>query len=450
MSYLEILGMIGLGLGCGLSKLGIPAALVFSPILAGVYGGKASAGIIIIPVIVSDLIVMYIYRKNVDKKVLIKILPLTILGIIAAVIFGNNISDELFKRSMGIIIFIIGVLTLLKNFKIDFSKLSFLFGFLGGIAAFIGNVSGPMMSIYLLNIEMDREKFLGTRTWFYFIINLIKEYPQVENNLSTASYLLFALLEQNGNTQELERYMRYTLAELSGYQYLTDNSKELEINFAVGLSLDSLYSYNYDGSTSGYTVDVDSYATSSASGKKSGGSGRTAWHLEKLTTITTTDQDGKLIVSREYHYFKQEKGTNICGRTSLATCLSGLGVVNPSTGQPYTPTEISPEATDMWFSWAQSVAGVSATKYTNNIRTKLTEHLTAGNPAIVHIKANSDPYNPYNTGGGHFIAVVGIKFSGDTLVYVLDPGSSRTNRTENYININTVLEYADEVRLFSK
>ena len=104
----------------------------------------------------------------------------------------------------------------------------------------------------------------------------------------------------------------------------------------------------------------------------------------------------------------------------------------------------------MWFSWAQSVAGVSATKYTNNIRTKLTEHLTAGNPAIVHIKANSDPNNPYNTSGGHFIAVVGIKFSGDTLVYVLDPGSSRTNRTENYININTVLEYADEVRLFSK
>lgn len=195
MSYLEILGMIGLGLGCGLSKLGIPAALVFSPILAGVYGGKASAGIIIIPVIVSDLIVMYIYRKNMDKKVLIKILPLTILGIIAAVIFGNNISDELFKRSMGVIIFIIGVLTLLKNFKIDFSKLSFLFGFLGGIAAFIGNVSGPMMSIYLLNIEMDREKFLGTRTWFYFIINLIKVtlYVLVLKNIQIETFKLTSI-----------------------------------------------------------------------------------------------------------------------------------------------------------------------------------------------------------------------------------------------------------------
>ena len=47
-------------------------------------------------------------------------------------------------------------------------------GDLGGIAAFIGNVSGPMMSIYLLNIKMDRDKFYGTRTWFYFIVNIIK------------------------------------------------------------------------------------------------------------------------------------------------------------------------------------------------------------------------------------------------------------------------------------
>ena len=183
MSYLEILGMIGLGLGCGLSKLGIPAALVFSPILASVYGGKASAGIIIIPVIVSDLIVMYLYRKDVEKKVLFKILPLTILGIIVAVIFGNNISDEIFKKS---------TLTLLKSLKIDFSKLSFLFGFLGGIAAFIGNVSGPMMSIYLLNIKMDRDKFYGTRTWFYFIVNIIKAtlYVLVLNNIHLETFKL--------------------------------------------------------------------------------------------------------------------------------------------------------------------------------------------------------------------------------------------------------------------
>ena len=132
--------------------------------------------------------------------------------------------------------------------------------------------------------------------------------------------------------------------------------------------------------------------------------------------------------------------------------MSGLGVVNPSTGEPYTPTEISSQNTNNWFSWSSSLSGtggrIIATKYTNNIRTKLIEHLSSGNPAIIHIKKNSDPNNPYNTSGGHFIAIVGIKFTGNTLVYVLDPGSSKATRTENYIDIDTVLEYADDLRTF--
>lgn len=282
-----------------------------------------------------------------------------------------------------------------------------------------------------------------------FIMNLIKKYPKVENNLSNSSHLLFSLLELNGNSQELEHYMRYVLTDLSGHEYLTDNNKELEFNFAVGLSQEALYNYNYDGSTTKYSINTDSSAKSSQTQRLSGGSGKTAWYLEKLTTIKTTDQDGELINQKEYYYFKQGKGTNICGRTSLATCLSGLGIRNPSTGRPYTPTEISPQNTNNWFSWASSI-GVKATKYTNNIRGKLIEHLSTGNPAIVHIKPNADPRNVYNTKGGHFIAVVGLKYEGDALVYVLDPGSSKALRTENYISINTVLEYADEIRTFKK
>lgn len=274
------------------------------------------------------------------------------------------------------------------------------------------------------------------------IISLLRKYPKVENNIINASYLLFALLNQNGNTQELEKYMRYILSNMSGYEYLTDNTKNLQFNIAIGLSDDNLYSYNSDGSTTQYTTDVDSSAKSSGVSKKSGGSGKTAWHLEKQTTITTTDQDGMPISTKSYNYYKQEKGTNICGRASLATCLSGLGY-------SYTPTEISPKNTNAWFSWSTTL-GVKATRYTNNLRGKLIEHLSTGNPAIVHIKPNKATDNVYNTTGGHFIAVVGIKYAGNVSVYVLDPGSSRSTRTENYIDINTVLAYADEIRTFSK
>lgn len=174
MTPIEIFGMIILGLGAGFSKLGIPTALVFSPLLASLYGGKTSVGIIIIPVVISDFIMLYLYGKDLDLKTLKKILPMTMLGIIAAVFFGNNISDEFFKKSMGVIILAIGILTLLKSLNVNFSKLSHIFGFLGGFSSFIGNVSGPLMSIYLLNINLDKEKFYGTRTWFYFIVNFSK------------------------------------------------------------------------------------------------------------------------------------------------------------------------------------------------------------------------------------------------------------------------------------
>lgn len=72
MTPIEIFGMIILGLGAGFSKLGIPTALVFSPLLASLYGGKTSAGIIIIPVVISDLTMLYLYRKELDLKILKK------------------------------------------------------------------------------------------------------------------------------------------------------------------------------------------------------------------------------------------------------------------------------------------------------------------------------------------------------------------------------------------
>lgn len=174
MTPVEIFGMLLLGIGAGFSKLGIPSALVFSPLLASIYGGKTSAGIIILPVFFSDLTMLCLYRKKLDWETLKKILPMTLLGIIVAVFFGNNISDVLFKKSMGVIILAIGILTLLKSLHVNFSKLSFIFGFLGGFSSFIGNVSGPLMSIYLLNINLDKDKFYGTRTWFYFIVNFSK------------------------------------------------------------------------------------------------------------------------------------------------------------------------------------------------------------------------------------------------------------------------------------
>ena len=50
-------------------------------------------------------------------------------------------------------------------------------------------------------------------------IDLIKSYPKVENNISTSPSNIFYLLQQNENTQRLEKIMRYVLYVLNDVDY---------------------------------------------------------------------------------------------------------------------------------------------------------------------------------------------------------------------------------------
>ena len=38
----------------------------------------------------------------------------------------------------------------------------------------IGNSAGPIMSIYLLTMYLPKNTFIGTKAWFFMIINLAK------------------------------------------------------------------------------------------------------------------------------------------------------------------------------------------------------------------------------------------------------------------------------------
>ena len=51
------------------------------------------------------------------------------------------------------------------------------------------------------------------------ITNLIKSYPKVKNNLETSPTLLFYLLEENENTQELAKIMKYIIYTLTDIDY---------------------------------------------------------------------------------------------------------------------------------------------------------------------------------------------------------------------------------------
>ena len=173
---LAILATFLLGMGkSGLKGLGA----VIVTLMAIVFGGKASTGVLIPMMITADIFAVLYYHRHTQWHFLKKLLPMMIVGVLIGVWLGNSISELLFKRVMAVFILI----SVLAMFWMDRTKtfniprhwsFSSSMGLLSGVTSMIGNLAGAFTSIYLLAIRLPKNEFIGTAAWLFFIINVFK------------------------------------------------------------------------------------------------------------------------------------------------------------------------------------------------------------------------------------------------------------------------------------
>ncbi len=164
----------------GMAKSGIPGLGIFIvPILAMLFGGKSSTGILLPMLCIADVFAVTYYNRHAQWNFLVKLLPWATVGLGIGVWVGDLISDEVFKEIMAIIIF--GCLGLMvwkdsqKHVKVpDNWWFSAIVGLAGGFATMIGNAAGPIMAVYLLSMHLPKNSYIGTAAWFFLIINFLK------------------------------------------------------------------------------------------------------------------------------------------------------------------------------------------------------------------------------------------------------------------------------------
>ena len=103
----------------GVSKSGIKgiAALIVTG-FALVYGAKTSTGVLMPLLLVGDVFAITYYKPHVQWKYIVKLMPWMVLGVLAGVVGGSYISDDLFKYGMGgIILFSVGQMYYWENKK---------------------------------------------------------------------------------------------------------------------------------------------------------------------------------------------------------------------------------------------------------------------------------------------------------------------------------------------
>lgn len=164
----------------GMAKTGVQGAGMLSvPLLAAVFGGQASTGILLPILCLADIMGIVYYHRHASFLHLRKLFPWVAVGTIFGTFVGDYIDDKQFKIFMGAAIILSVVLMIWLEHrdrkpmpeKIWFSALV---GVLAGFTSMVGNLAGPMMAVYFLSMRLPKNEFIGTSAWFFLVLNFFK------------------------------------------------------------------------------------------------------------------------------------------------------------------------------------------------------------------------------------------------------------------------------------
>lgn len=164
----------------GMSKTGVHGAgMMVVPMLASVFGGQASSGILLPILCLADLMGVWYYHRHASWPHLKKLLPWAAVGIIIGTGVGEIIDDQLFKTIMGgVIITSLGLMLWLEHGHREdipeYKWFAALMGIVAGFTSMIGNLAGSVMAVYFLSMRLPKNSFIGTTAWFFLVINLFK------------------------------------------------------------------------------------------------------------------------------------------------------------------------------------------------------------------------------------------------------------------------------------
>jgi len=181
----------------GFGAMAIPGILLMTQVMPA----RESSGVILPMLILADIFAVQSFRKFTVWRLLIKILPAAVLGVILGWAIMPRIPTGFFTPVIGWIILALLLLTILQKcssqlqeIAADHPAVSWPLGLLAGVSTMLANAAGPAMTVYLLASRLPKYEFVGTAAWFFFFINIIKVPFSASLGLITSQTLLFNLL----------------------------------------------------------------------------------------------------------------------------------------------------------------------------------------------------------------------------------------------------------------
>ncbi len=169
----------------GLSKTGLPGVSILGIVLmteAYPQDARSSVAAILPLLLVGDVFAVAWFRRHADWGRLVRLLPWVLLGMIPGVFVLREFEGNRLRPIIGGLV--LGMLAIeLCRQRFGWQRMphrrwfAAVTGLLAGFTTFVANAAMPVMSIYLVSQEFDKQRFIGTAAWFFLILNVCKVPP---------------------------------------------------------------------------------------------------------------------------------------------------------------------------------------------------------------------------------------------------------------------------------
>jgi uncharacterized membrane protein YfcA len=170
------LALIVAALLVGFGKTAIGGVVMISVVLSAmVLPTKESTGFMLLMLITGDLVAVWTYHRNVDWRLIGRLVVPILVGIAVGAGFLAWVDDLVLKRTIGGIVLVLLVAGFWPE-KLAAHRpwVGRGYGTLAGFTTMVANAGGSPMSLYLLAAKYDKWRFLGTTSWLFFAVNLTK------------------------------------------------------------------------------------------------------------------------------------------------------------------------------------------------------------------------------------------------------------------------------------
>jgi uncharacterized membrane protein YfcA len=186
----------------GISKTGLPGVAIPAVLLmtqAFSDDAKLAVGAMVPVLLVGDVFAVTWYRHHAQWNRLWRLFPYVVLGMVPGGILlwtleeGNQLRPILGVLFLGLIALEI----CRRRFAWERVPRRWWFvgtlGLLAGFSTNIGHAAFPVMAVYLISQQLDKQEFIGTAAWFFLVVNLSKVPFYCAADMITTETLCFGL-----------------------------------------------------------------------------------------------------------------------------------------------------------------------------------------------------------------------------------------------------------------